>query len=517
MCARAPGMRVSLLHADRDGPPGADLLPRAAELAEDLALETLLTTMADGDPLLHEVARAALLAGLATDADTICYRQEILRDGIASPELFRELYTLAGDAVEIERRHYWRFSSHFPRGILSESVNVLDRLAPVLERLRQIAARETGRVSSRGLGAFFTRLAQELDAEYMTVMRRRLRELRFEDGLLASAGLGPRNEGTAYTLRPLREAAPLWLRWVRSLAGGAAPGYTIRIPERDQAGATALSELKDRTVDPVAKVVAEAADHVTGFFEELRREIGFYVAALTLHARLAALGVPLCFPDPAAPGARALHGRQLTDPGLALRTGRRTVGSDVEADGANVVIVTGANQGGKSSFLRSLGLAQLMMQTGLFVAAEAFTASRTPALFTHFPREEDATLRQGKLDEELARLSRIVDDLEPDALLLCNESFAATNEREGAALAGEVVTALLARRVRVCCVTHLYTFARGLYEAGRPDARFLRAERLADGSRTFRIVPGEPLRTSFGVDLYREIFESPARAPRRPP
>jgi DNA mismatch repair ATPase MutS len=64
--------------------------------------------------------------------------------------------------------------------------------------------------------------------------------------------------------------------------------------------------------------------------------------------------------------------------------------------------LTGANQGGKSTFLHSIGLAQLMMQSGMFVGAERFEAAPCPALFTHYKREEDATMKSGKLDEELA-------------------------------------------------------------------------------------------------------------------
>ena len=68
-------------------------------------------------------------------------------------------------------------------------------------------------------------------------------------------------------------------------------------------------------------------------------------------------------------------------------------------------MITGANQGGKSTFLRSVGVAQLMMQTGMFVAAQAFSADVRDHVFTHFKREEDAAMESGKLDEELARMS----------------------------------------------------------------------------------------------------------------
>lgn len=117
-------------------------------------------------------------------------------------------------------------------------------------------------------------------------------------------------------------------------------------------------------------------------------------------------------------------------------------------------------------------------------------------------------MTSGKLDEELGRMSEIVDHMTPHALLLFNESFAATNEREGSEIARQIVTALIAKRIKVFFVTHLYTLARGLYDKGVAHAIFLVAERRADGTRTFRIIEGVPSQTSYGDDLYGKIFGS---------
>ena len=95
-------------------------------------------------------------------------------------------------------------------------------------------------------------------------------------------------------------------------------------------------------------------------------------------------------------------------------------------------------------------------------------------------------------------------------MIFFNESFAATNEREGSEIARQIVLALLEERVKVFFVTHLYEFARGFYDRQREDALFLRAERMADGTRTFRLLEGDPLETSYGEDLYRQIFDPEA-------
>ena len=185
---------------------------------------------------------------------------------------------------------------------------------------------------------------------------------------------------------------------------------------------------------------------------------------------------------------------------------RRVVGNDGDADYKDLVIITGANQGGKSTFLRSIGLSQLMMQCGMFVPAEAFCANLCANLFTHYKREEDVSMKSGKLDEELSRMSDIVDHITSNSMVLFNESFAATNEREGSEIARQIVSALLERRIKVFYVTHLYEFAHSFYDKGMENAIFLRAERQADGTRTFKLIAGEPLQTSYGEDLYKGIF-----------
>ena len=66
--------------------------------------------------------------------------------------------------------------------------------------------------------------------------------------------------------------------------------------------------------------------------------------------------------------------------------------------------------------------------------------------------------------------------------------------------------ALLEQGVKVFFVTHLYAFAHGCFEKKLKNALFLRAERQADGARTFKLIEGEPLQTSYGEDLYEAIF-----------
>ena len=103
-------------------------------------------------------------------------------------------------------------------------------------------------------------------------------------------------------------------------------------------------------------------------------------------------------------------------------------------------------------------------------------------------------------------MSGIVDHLVPGSLVLLNESFASTNEREGSEIARQIVRALLEKNVKVIYVTHLFDLAESLYRKPPGPVLFLRAERLPDGRRPFKLVQGEPLATSFGADVYARVF-----------
>ena len=63
------------------------------------------------------------------------------------------------------------------------------------------------------------------------------------------------------------------------------------------------------------------------------------------------------------------------------------------------------------------------------------------------------------------------------------------------------------------CVTHMYALASSFSDQSVRNTKFLRADRLEDGTRTFKIIPGEPLRTSYGRDLFEQIFRTPATEP----
>ncbi|HXH14097.1 MAG TPA: DNA mismatch repair protein MutS [Alphaproteobacteria bacterium] len=489
--------------------PRSGLPWNAEALTADLALNTLFNAMARDDDCIFEVARKVILAGVKGDLETIRYRQSIVQDCLNQPAVVREIYKVAVEALEKPKGYYFGSFARYPDSVLREGIDRMTTFLEFLKRLRRIADVHAHQFVSEGWREFFAMLKRDLGDEYFSLVEQHLEELSFRNGELLSAALGKANKGSRYLLHraPYRKGT-LWERW-RGLFEEKPAIYSFELHPRDEAGAQALHALRNRGIALAATVLDQSAKHVGDFFGMLRAELAFYVGCLNLHEQLVRKGEPTCMPSPAAADEQRLSFRGLYDVGLALSVDRRVVGNDANADRKSLLVITGPNTGGKSTFLRSVGLAQLMMQSGMFVPAESFCASVCDGLFTHYKREEDVSLESGKFDEELSRMSDIVDHIACHSMMLFNESFAATNEREGSEIARQVISALLEKGVRVLCVTHMYELAHGFYERNLGSALFLRADRQADGVRTFKLIEGEPLPTSFGEDLYRRIFATP--------
>jgi hypothetical protein len=495
---------------ERKGKPGPALAPTGndAVLTQDLELVTLWNAMAAGDEFLFEMAKRAVLSPL-TDPDAIVYRERVLADCLEHPETVRQLYALAVEALESERKAGGLWFRASPDSILHRSVQVLKLHVDALKRLRQIADEQAAGFRSEGFTRFFAMVREELADDYLQAAEHHLRTLEFKRGVFESAELGQGLKGRRYMVRTPREQ-----RWTERLPfGNRSDSYSFTIPPRDENGFRSLEEIRGKGINLVANSVAQSADHVKSFFTMLRLELAFYLGCLNLHDRLVAKREPVCFPQPLAAGQLTLTAEGLYDVCLTLHVESPVVGNEVSADGKSLVMITGANQGGKSTLLRSLGLAHLMMQAGMFVGARAFRAGVCDGLFTHYKREEDVTMESGKLDEELARMSEIAGQVTRHSILLCNESFASTNEREGSEIARQVVRAMLRRQIKVFFVTHMYDLAHSFYRQQLGNALFLRAERQADGRRTFRLAEGEPLPTSYGKDSYQRIFGAAEPAP----
>ncbi len=351
-------MKAFLLFRDQDIDLQRPLPPNEQALIQDLELNTLFKAMALGDAFIFDVVKKVVLSSI-TNLDTIRYRQQILQDCLGNAPIVRAMYELAVEAIAREKKVWsWSLMSKYPTSILHRSIEVLELFVELLKKLKQLADQHAAQFESVGFTRLFAMLKGELSEEYFASIQAHLRALKFRNGVLMSAQLGKGQKGANYLLhKPLEKQQS----WIERIFTEKPPAYSFTIADRDESGAEALRELKERGINQVANALAQSADHMLSFFTMLRTELAFYVGCVNLSEQLAQKGAPRSFPLPVVESERRHAFRGLYDVCLALTMKQRVVGNTVQADRKDLVIITGANGGGKSTFLRSIGLAHVMM------------------------------------------------------------------------------------------------------------------------------------------------------------
>ena len=485
----------------------------------------------ESDRHLSEMLKKVMMIPLRTEEE-IYYRQEILRDCMENKEFMGTLYEISRDMTfrweVLGKNQLDKPGSKDKSANLLSRIEILHLFVNTLSRIKELCrSKSAEHLSSRGLTDFCSRLEADFGDEQEEKVRGILSDLIFycdgqEEYSLSGSGRKKENishmvldcsvtEGMKLGVISLEEVTTLE-RKLRRRKGD----VTLREKMMTAFSKEPMLVLKDadlledlkRLNEQVAVHIMDSfrpmMDELRGFFEELYVQTAFYQACCNLFTRCERSGIPLCFPGV---GSREqLHFQELMEFCMAVYRGQLPVGNDCDADGKRLLVVTGANQGGKSTFLRSIGIAQVMLQCGMPVCAKEFVSGIFPCFFTHFTRREDSSMNSGRLDEELGRIDGIIRHLGEGSMVLLNESFATTTEEEGSAIADDVIRAMMEAKVKVLTVTHLLAFAGKMYQRQLPETVFLTAQRREDGVRTFKMIPGEPELTSFGLDLYDELI-----------
>lgn len=538
-------MNTYLLYQDTDRLPGEAYFD-AGSIHQDLGLRYLYLAAAKTvifengnvkcvskeDPYIMDIMKRVMMIPLIS-REEILYRQEILRDVLACPEMIRSLYQISCRVLEtwnrLGRDIRNKVNGNNPGDSITD-IKVLSLLSDGVREVQEVLKAQGEKLTSRGWKALRKRLEQAFPEELEQHIRELLRNISFyaqgeeesEDSgrivkprIVLECGLEDGLKLSSVIVREVASSSQRYLRpggtlhKLQELKNSRTPDSFSTIQETAVMEQTAL--LERRVVEYALHSMDGFFTDFGGFFDQLKLQSAFYLGALQLKVQMERFGLPVCFPK--VTDQDCLRFQELKELVMCLEQRVEAVGNTCELDHKMLLIVTGANQGGKSTFLRSIGLAQVMMQSGLMVAAESYGSGIFPRLFTHFTRREDSEMNSGRLDEELGRMSQIVDHLGERSLLLLNESFATTTEKEGSAIAYDITRALGEAGVKILTVTHLLTYARRIYSEmeGQENTpvEFLCAERKENGKRTFHMIQHAPELTSFGLDLYEELVGSP--------
>ena len=245
-------------------------------------------------------------------------------------------------------------------------------------------------------------------------------------------------------------------------------------------------EVVARLVDAVFEGVRA---HVVPLVQ-LLGDIEFYLGALGFHDRAQRAGLAMCLPD-VVPSDQPRRLEGLFNP-LLLGHGIKPVPCTIETDRYDtIVLVTGPNSGGKTRLLQSLGLAQLLAQSGLFIPAQSGEVSLTPRLVVSLIQETQVDQTEGRLGVELIRIRALFERLPRGAMVILDELCSGTNPSEGEEIFELVVRMLTQLSPQAFITTHFLAFASRLEQERKiEELRFLQV--LLDESQkaTYQFGPG---------------------------
>lgn len=420
-----------------------------------------------GDLNLDQIVSAAvagreeydLLPFFYTPLDTrdeILYRQEVLQDLEAAH--VRQAIEIFATAMRMVRGHL-RQSQSLSHKFQKERwfLDAVKAYSDAVRTLSQTLA--SLELQSEGLAAFARFLEAYIAAPRFMLLLRDTNELL---ATLCEVHYAVLIRGDAITVRRYQEERDYSAEVLDTFARfkeGAVKDYRVDIAEVSQ-----MNHVEERILDLVAQLFPEAfarldaycATHAEFLDETLARfdrEIQFYLAYLQYTERVRETGLAFCYPD-VSDRHKDIFADAAFDLALAAKLcadGVQVVCNDYRLEGAErIIVVSGPNQGGKSTFARMVGQLHYLVRLGLRVPGKRSKLFLSDNIFTHFEREEDITAERGKLEDDLLRIHAILERATSRSLVIMNEIFTSTTLRDAVVLSQKVLEELI--RLDALCV-----------------------------------------------------------------
>ncbi len=391
-----------------------------------------------------------------SSAEAIAYRQEVMQELEAGP-LLECVKTFAAQ-LRATRQHLARATqihyAHHQQGWFLEAAagygEAVDRLARELAELD---------LRSRGFRAFRDYLAAYSRSARFTALLTTTRQLKAS---LSAVRYGLLIQGNYVRVRQYggeadysEEVAAAFARFKQGPA---------REHDAEARADHGINHVEAGILERVAKLYpdlfaalenfcAQNRDYLDATIARFDREAQFYIAYLDYIATLRERGLAFCYPR-ITTDRKEIHSRAGFDLALAhalISRGAPVVVNDFQLSGAErIIVVSGPNQGGKTTFARTFGQLHYLACLGCPVPGTDAQVFLFDALFTHFEKEERVTDRRGKLHDDLVRLRGILEQATPRSIILLNEIFTSTAVQDAVFLSRELMTRII--RLDALCV-----------------------------------------------------------------
>ena len=425
------------------------------------------------------------------DADAVEYRHEVFRE-LERGEVWAAVEGFAAEVRRVRRRlglveeQHYRYEQQ--RWLLDAAVAYCDAVAGLAEALAGLELESRG---FRGLSGYLE--AYTGSQRFRSLDEEARRVFAGLDGVRYSLRIkGGRVTVTAYEGEPdySVEVEETFARFRQGdvedhLVKIRDPGSMDHVEAQIVRLVARLFPREFRALDAFAGRHRHFLDPVVTRFD---REVQLCLAYLEHAGRVEAAGARFGYPE-VSTGSKETAVEGGCDLALATKLaveGGRVVRNGFALSGAErTLVVTGPNQGGKTTFARMFGQLHYLAGLGVPVPAERARLFLPDRVYTHFEREEDVTTLRGKLDDELVRVREILEQATEAGVIVLNDVFSATTLEDAVFLGREV----LGRIAELGCLAVCVTFIDELASLGEATASMVAGVDPADPSRrTFEIV-----------------------------
>jgi DNA mismatch repair protein MutS len=383
------------------------------------------------------------------DVEAVGYRHAVLHD-LEKDAVFeavrafaQQLRSMREHLAQADKLHYQYQQQRWFLDAVSSYCQAVSALADELAVLD---------LESAGLQGFRDYLAGYTRSDAFTGLASQLRAL---DDALAAVRYAIHIKGNRVRVDRYQEQPDYSQEVERTFARfqqGAVQDYRAKLPnwlDMNHVEAQVLdlvAQLHPDVFGPLDEFCTRNRDYLDPTVGAFDREIQFYVAYLDYIERFKPAGLTFCYPR-VSERSKEVHALQAYDIALANKLASQSgsvVCNDFALSGAErLIVVTGPNQGGKTTFARMFGQLHYLASLGCPVPGQEAALFLPDRIFTHFEKEEDLATLSGKLEDELLRVHEILQQATSRSVVVMNESFTSTTLRDALALGTKVMRRLI--------------------------------------------------------------------------
>lgn len=454
------GYHSILFETPEDGPPRGEV--HEPDFFGDLNLDQIEQRVTQG----YEAYNLTPFFRTALNRESaIRYRHDVMRD-LARQEISRCIHVFAQSMHNVRASLAQAEKLYYPRQKQWWLLEAVSRYCGALEALD--GALYEARPRSTGLREFSAWLAGYLDGAAFTVLRQDTKDLHTALDAVRYAIHIHGNAVTVLNYDGEADYSSHVLGIFERFKQGDVKDYNVEAkewPEMNHVEAHILdfvAELQPRPFELLASFQLNHADFIDTSVAAFDRELQFYIAYDAYIQLCREQELPFCFPAVSS-CSKAERCDDTFDLALAHKLcgdKRPVVRNDFWLERAErIIVVSGPNNGGKTTFARTFGQLHYLARLGCPVPGSRASLYLCDQLFAHFEREENTRDMRGKLQDDLTRMHNILARATPRSVIVMNEIFSSTTLEDALFLCRRIINQIMDRDVLCVCVTFIEELA----------------------------------------------------------